>query len=240
LPLFFGAAALLPRRRSWRAGSGTVYPRPAGARGETIVDWTWLLSASAFAVAMSATPGPNNTMVVASGATYGFGRTVPHMLGIAAGFPVMLVVLGTAGLPLLTDPRVHAVLKWVGAAYLLWLAWKIARADPAPAEPGAKAGPSGRPFGFLQAALFQWVNPKAWVIAAGALATYTAGAEGGSLVATLLLAGLFGLVALPCTAVWTLIGVGTARILRTRRAVRLFNLAMAGLLVASLVPTLHE
>lgn len=201
------------------------------------MDWTWFLSASAFAVAMSATPGPNNTMVVASGATYGFARTVPHMLGIAAGFPVMLIVLGTAGLPLLTDPRVHAVLKWVGAAYLLWLAWKIAASDPTPAEPGAKAG-AGRPLGFLQAALFQWVNPKAWIIAAGALATYTAQAEGGSLAATLLLATLFGLVALPCLGFWTLIGVGTARVLRTRRALRLFNLAMAGLLVASLVPAL--
>ncbi|QRE77877.1 LysE family translocator [Methylobacterium aquaticum] len=186
---------------------------------------------------MSATPGPNNTMVVASGATYGFARTVPHMLGIAAGFPVMLIVLGTAGLPLLTDPRVHAVLKWVGAAYLLWLAWKIAASDPEPAGPGAKVG-TGRPLGFFQAALFQWVNPKAWIIAAGALATYTAQAEGGSLAATLLLATLFGLVALPCLGFWTLIGVGTARVLRTRRALRLFNLAMAGLLVASLVPAL--
>ncbi len=203
------------------------------------MDWTWFLSASAFAVAMSATPGPNNTMVVASGATYGFARTVPHMLGIATGFPVMLVVLGTAGLPLLTDPRVHAVLKWVGAAYLLWLAWNIATSDPDPAEPGAKAG-TGRPLGFFQAALFQWVNPKAWVIAAGALATYTAHAGSASLIATLLLAILFGLVALPCLGFWTLIGVGTARVLRTRRALRLFNLAMAGLLVASLVPALAE
>lgn len=204
------------------------------------MDWTWFLSASAFAVAMSATPGPNNTMVVASGATYGFSRTLPHMLGIAAGFPVMLVLLGTAGLPLLTDPRVHAVLKWVGAAYLLWLAWKIATADPDPADPVAKAGASGRPLGFVQAALFQWVNPKAWVIAAGALATYTAGLDGSSLAATLALAVLFGIVALPCVALWTLIGVGTARVLRTRRAVRLFNLAMAGLLVASLIPALRE
>jgi threonine/homoserine/homoserine lactone efflux protein len=202
------------------------------------VDWTWFLSASAFAVAMSATPGPNNTMVVASGATYGLARTVPHMLGIAAGFPVMLVVLGTAGLPLLIDPRVHAVLKWVGAAYLLWLAWKIATSDSDPADPATKT--SGRPLGFLQAALFQWVNPKAWIIAAGALATYTAQGEAAPFAATLLLAILFGLVALPCLCLWTLIGVGTARVLRTRRALRLFNLAMAGLLVASLVPTLRD
>ncbi|MET7246464.1 LysE family translocator [Methylobacterium sp. EM32] len=202
------------------------------------MDWTWFLSAGAFAVAMSATPGPNNTMVVASGATYGFARTVPHILGIAAGFPVMLVVLGTAGLPLLTDPRVHAVLKWVGAAYLLWLAWKIARSDSDPADPAMKT--SGHPLGFLQAALFQWVNPKAWIIAAGALATYTAQAEAAPLAATLALAILFGLVALPCLGLWTLIGVGTARVLRTRRALRLFNLAMAGLLVASLVPTLRD
>ena len=211
-----------------------------------MIDWTWLLSTSAFAVAMSATPGTNNTMVVASGATYGFARAMPHMLGIAAGFPVMLIMLGTVGLPLLADPRIHAVLRWVGAAYLLWLAWKIATADPDPgtesvATPGAAIPvTSGRPLGFLQAALFQWVNPKAWIIAAGALATYTRDAGGASLAATLLLALVFGFVAIPCVALWTLIGVGTARLLRSRRSVRLFNLAMAGLLVASLVPVLAE
>ncbi|UHC18736.1 LysE family transporter [Methylobacterium currus] len=106
------------------------------------MDWTWFLSAGAFAVAMSAPPGPNNTMAVASGVTCGFAHTVPHMLGIAAGFAVMLLVLGTAGLPLLTDPRVHAVLKRGGAASLLRLAWKRARSDPEPADPATQT--SGR------------------------------------------------------------------------------------------------
>ncbi len=103
---------------------------------------------------MSMTPGPNNIMVVASGAIRGFARTVPHRLGIAAGFPVMLVILGTTGRPLLTAPHVRALLKEVGAAYPLRLAWTIANSDPDPVDdPATKT--SGRPLGGLQTALFR-------------------------------------------------------------------------------------
>lgn len=196
----------------------------------------WFASALAFAVSMSATPGPNNAMVTASGATWGFRRTVPHMLGIAIGFPAMLVAVALgAGEILRAHPWAHETLRWVGAAYLLWLAWKIGTARVV--DGAASAGKGGaRPFGFVQAALFQWVNPKAWVIALGAVVTYTT-AGGAALVGqAALLAAIFVLVTLPVLALWTLVGVGAARLLRTPASLRRFNVAMAALLVASLVP----
>jgi len=204
---------------------------------------TWFVSALAFAVSMAATPGPNNTMVTASGATWGFRRTLPHMLGISVGFPVMLVAVALgAGELLRARPWIHDVLRWVGAAYLLWLAWKIAGIRPRTAagddRNGGTAVEGAHQIGFMQAALFQWVNPKAWVIALGAVVTYTT-ASGGALVAqAALLAVIFLAVTLPATALWTLVGVGAARLLRTPAALRRFNLAMAALLVASLLSLL--
>ncbi len=200
----------------------------------------WFASALAFAVAISATPGPNNAMVTASGATWGLRRTVPHMLGIATGFPVMVlaVALG-AGQALRANPWAHDVLRWVGAAYMLWLAGKIALARP-DSEAAPSAGQRSRPLGFGRAALFQWINPKAWVAAVGAVLTYTSG-NGPALVSqAVVLAAMFLLVSLPITLFWTLVGVGAARLLRTGRALRRFNLAMAALLVASLLPLFAE
>lgn len=212
-------------------------------------DATWLGSVAAMAIAMSATPGPNNTMVMTSGANYGLARSIPHIAGIVIGFPLMMAVLGVGGQPLLADARVHAILKWLGAAYLLWLAFKIATADPSPPapRPDARADPAqprraARPLSFVQAAAFQWVNPKAWIIAAGALVTFAGPgkAGGGAWAAALLLALIFGLATIFSTTLWTMMGIGAARLLRTARAVRGFNLAMAGLLVLSLVPVLIE
>jgi threonine/homoserine/homoserine lactone efflux protein len=197
----------------------------------------WFASATAFAVSMSGSPGPNNTMVTASGATWGFRRTIPHMAGISLGFPAMLLAVSLGlGEMLRALPWLHAALRWIGAAYLLWLAWKIASADPTAEDAGA-GGPC--PLTFLQAALFQWVNPKAWVIAVGAVAAYTTAPGAGMVVQAVLLALIFVAVTFPIVAGWTLVGVGAARLLRTRRALRAFNLAMAALLVASLLPMLH-
>lgn len=196
----------------------------------------WFLSAVAFAVSMSASPGPNNAMVAASGATFGFARTLPHMLGVAIGFPVMLVLVAFgAGDLLRAAPVVHEVLRWVGAAYLLWLAVRIATSAPTPKDVAGGA----RPLSFLQAALFQWVNPKAWVIAISAVVTFTtAGAY--ALPQAGMLATIFLVVILPTLAFWTMTGVGAARLLRTARGIRAFNLAMASLLVGSVVGLLRE
>jgi threonine/homoserine/homoserine lactone efflux protein len=186
-----------------------------------------------FAISMSATPGPNNLMVTASAANFGFARTVPHMLGIAIGFPVMLLAVG-GGLSSAFEayPILHRVLKLAGVAYLLFLAWKIATTGR-PAAGSAR----DKPLSFLQAALFQWVNVKAWIIAIGAVTTYTS--VGGDVLAeTLLIAAVFALVSLPSSAVWAVIGLAAGRLLQSDRSLRVFNIAMAILLVASLLPLL--
>ncbi|MBL6456734.1 LysE family translocator [Belnapia sp. T6] len=187
----------------------------------------WLASATGFALAMSATPGPNNAMVAASAVNFGLRRSLPHMLGVSIGFPAMLVLVALgAGEVLAASPGLQAALRWVGAAWMLWLAWKIATA--APAAPGAT--PRGRPLTLLQAALFQWVNPKAWVIAGAAILAYGASP---------LLAAIFGLAAFGSLLLWALVGLGAARVLRRPGALVWFNRAMAALLVLSLVPVLR-
>jgi threonine/homoserine/homoserine lactone efflux protein len=203
----------------------------------------WLLPVVAFATAMAATPGPNNVMVAASGATFGFGRTVPHIAGVSVGFPVMmaLVAVGAAE-PLRNWPWLQEVLRWVGAAYLLWLAWHIATADPAAAVERGKdrASRRGRPMTFLQAALFQWVNPKGWVTAAGAVVTYITATGPEFWVQAAVLTVVFLVTTVVFVSMWTGVGAGAARVLRTPRAVRRFNLVMAGLLVLSLIPLFLE
>ncbi len=194
----------------------------------------WFGSVSAFALAMAATPGPNNAMVAASGARFGIARTLPHIIGITLGFPVMVLAVAVgAGQVLAANPWLHTVLHWVGAAYILWLAWAIARPHP-PTE----SDPQRRPLGLLAAALFQWINPKAWIIAVSAVVTYTG--EGAPFAQTLAMATVFGVVTFPAVLFWTAVGAGAARFLRTERALRRFDLVMATLLVASLVPILFE
>lgn len=202
--------------------------------------FAWLLSALAFAVAMVATPGPNNAMLASSGSMWGFRRTVPHMLGVSIGFPVMLVgVAAGAGGVLLHHPTALTAMRWIAAAYLLYLAWRIAAARPSaapdqPSEDQTKA----RPLRFWQAALFQWINPKAWLIALSAAATLTSASRHPSLGRAIALAVIFLAVTLPITAFWTSVGLGVSRMFSTARAVHRFNLAMAALLVASLVSVL--
>ena len=183
-----------------------------------------------FAFVTSVTPGPNNVMLTASGANFGFRRSVPHMLGIALGFPAMLIAVGFGAAGVLkASPSLHLALKWIGAAYLLWLAVAIARA--APPVPG---GESGRPMTMLGAALFQWVNPKAWVMLAGALPAFTT--VGGSLWLEIgAMAACFALACLPSCALWCGFGVAIGRWLGSPRALRAFNLAMAALLAASVL-----
>lgn len=192
-----------------------------------------LLTALAlYAFVASITPGPNNLMLLASGANFGFARTIPHMLGIALGFTAMtaIVGLGLAGL-FLTFPIARTVLTVASVAYLLWLAWKIANAAP----PDARAPATGKPMTGLQAAAFQWVNPKAWSMTLTANTLYAPNADWPSVAAV---AVVFGLVNLPCISSWALIGTALRGWLRNPRTLRLFNLGMAALLVATLYPVL--
>ena len=192
-----------------------------------------LLSLVAFAFVTSVTPGPNNMMLLASGANFGFRRTVPHMLGIGVGHSLMvfLVGLGLAG-AFEALPWLHTVLTVVSVVYMLWLAWKIARAA---APEAGRAG--GRPFTFLQAAGFQWVNPKAWAMALGATTVY---APDRTVPTMVLVAVAFAAVNLPSVSLWTVAGEQLRRFLTNPERLRAFNWTMAGLLVASLVPMLWD
>lgn len=187
-----------------------------------------------FAFATAGTPGPNNMMLLASGANFGFRRTILHILGISVGLGVMVVAMGwgLSGV-FRAFPLLHEALKWLGAAYLLWLAWKIATAKGVSDK---TAG--GQPMTFLQAAGFQWVNPKAWAMALGAATTYTP--QGSGSLTVLILAGTFMLVGAPCSAAWAGFGQGMRRFLETPAALRAFNVSMALLLVGSLYPLLTE
>jgi threonine/homoserine/homoserine lactone efflux protein len=190
-----------------------------------------ILALMGFAFATSVTPGPNNMMLLASGANFGLRRTVPHMLGISVGHSVMvfLVGLGLAGV-FLAEPRLFTALKVLSVAYMLWLAWKIATAAP------PKAGQTaGRPFSFLQAAAFQWVNPKAWAMALGAVTVY---APGGEVWPTAVVAVVFACVNLPSVTLWAAAGQALRRWLDTPGRLRAFNVTMAAMLVLSLWPVL--
>ncbi|MFV3306724.1 LysE family translocator [Pseudomonas sp. NY15181] len=186
-----------------------------------------------FAFVTSITPGPNNMMLLASGVNFGVRRTLPHMLGISIGFLLLVVAVGT-GLHQLFErfPASYQALRYAGGAYLLYLAWKIARSG----APQATGEHNARPMSFLQAAAFQWVNPKAWVMAVGAIATYLP--PDAFISNVILLATLFAVVNLPSVGVWTILGSLLRRWLENPMRLRLFNLGMAALLVASLYPLL--
>ena len=184
-----------------------------------------------FAAAMCLTPGPNVVMVTASAANFGFRRAVPQMLGSTLGFGVMVMAagFGLAGL-FQAEPRLHAVLKYAGAAYLLYLAWRIARGDP------ARGGSArARPISFVEGMLFTWVNPKGWVTAVGALAAYTT-VGGDVLLQTAVIAGVLASACFASVLMWGAFGAAIARFLGNAHARMAFNGSMAGLLVISLIP----
>ena len=190
-----------------------------------------LLSLAAFAFVTSITPGPNNLMLMASGANFGVRRTVPHMLGVALGFVFMAVLVGAGrGGVFVAVPQLHTALKAASVAYLLYLAWKIATALP----PG-EAGRAGRPMTFMAAAAFQWVNPKAWAMALTAVSVY---APSRGMAGITAVAVVFGIVNLPSVGAWAALGQGMRRVLTNPARMRAFNVVMAVLLVASLYPVL--
>lgn len=184
-----------------------------------------------FAFAALASPGPNNMMLMASGANFGFRKTAPHMLGIVLGHAFMCLCLG-AGLIRVFDayPLIKTILTWLSVAYLLFLAYKIATA--ASVEEG-KAG--GKPLTFLQAAAFQWVNPKAWFVAMYAITAYAADL---TLVSVLTVALVFAAIGSQTVLFWTVLGQQATRILSNRTRLVAFNVTMALLLVASLYPVI--
>ena len=189
-----------------------------------------ILPFTLFALAASGTPGPNNILVTASAARNGVRATVPMIAGIAIGFALMLAVVGAGVSGVLAAlPRVDATLRWVAFAWLLWMAWQIAVAPP-PREGEARASA-----GFWSMAAFQWVNPKAWLIALGTVTTWIAPAE-AMLPQLATIAVVFALVSVPCQGAWAMMGAAAGRLLHSPARLRVFNVAMAVLLVASMLP----
>ena len=187
-----------------------------------------------FAVVSSGTPGPNNLMLMTSGVNFGVRRTLPHFWGVDLGFAIMTLLVGL-GLSevFVRVPALLVALKWLGAAYLLWLAWKIARSGP------LKGGTvRARPLTFLQAAAFQWVNPKAWIMAVTACATYAD--PNRYTLSVLVIAAVFAVVTAPCSGAWVGFGAALQRWLGHPRNRAIFNYTMAALLVASLYPVFRE
>ena len=217
-------------------GVAPVVRIPAGRltgplAGRTVFVWKReALSPLPFAVAAAFTPGPNNSMLAASGTKNGVRRTVPHILGVCGGVPMLVLAVGLRlGVLFERYPELHTVLKLVGAACLLVLAWRIATAG----RRAADIGP-GRLLTFLEAALFQLVNPKGWVFAVTAVATYTSVGEPAAAELTIVLAVCLP-VSIGSTITWTVFGAGRNRFLHeSPTRLRTFNFGMALLLVLSI------
>ncbi|MEM5424902.1 LysE family translocator [Paraburkholderia ferrariae] len=192
---------------------------------------TSILPLLLFVVIATVTPGGATTLATASGARFGFARSIPLMLGIAIGLAVLAAVagLGLGGL-LLALPSLQTAVKAVGSAYLLWLAWRIARSGP----PNAGNGPA-RPITLVNGFLLLWLNPKSWAMTIGAAASFALLASSPNRLA-LLLSAAFGVAACVSLALWCALGVLLARLFRTPRHWRILNLAMGVLLAASVIP----
>lgn len=186
-----------------------------------------LIPPGMFVISMTLTPGPNNVMLTASGANYGFRRTLPHMMGIVGGCIVLFTAIAL-GLGLIFEryPPLQMLLRVAGSVYLLYLAWNIATAPPPQLE-----GVKGRPLSLWQAAGFQFANPKAWVMGLTLMASFLP-EQGNVLVNAMLLAGFAELVALPCILLWAGFGMAIGQWLKSPRAWRLFNVCMGALTAA--------
>ncbi|MEH3145564.1 MAG: LysE family translocator [Methylobacterium frigidaeris] len=194
-------------------------------------DPAWITAVTLFAISTSVSPGPNNLLLVASGARFGFVRTLRHVVGINLGFPVMVLIVGLVlGGVFTALPWLHDALAVIGILYLLYLAWTLLGSVGAgPSEKSA-----ARPIGLVEAALFQWVNPKAWIMATTAITAYTAGLDFAAALAGIVV--IFCIVGFGSSSLWAGAGTVVARWLDTPLRRRLFNAVLAAMLVASVVP----
>lgn len=194
-----------------------------------------LVPLTLFCFTMTVTPGPNNIVLTATGANHGYRSCLPHILGALVSLPVMCVLVGAGlGRLFLAWPALHAALDVVGSAYMLWLAWKITRFSGQTGLGRGDAGEAARPLTFGQAAVFQWLNPKCWMMYIGAVSLFTTGGA-GVFSEVLVIAALFAVMVPPCFSAWALLGAGVGRFLNTRLRVLAFNWTLALALVGSLV-----
>ncbi|RUO99104.1 LysE family translocator [Hyphomicrobium sp.] len=194
-----------------------------------------LISLIAFALVTAMTPGPNNTMLLASGVNFGFVRTQPHILGVVIGFTIMMLAVAFGvGRIFSVFPPLYSLLRTISIAYLLWLAWRIGTSGATDPVPGDEA----RPMTFTEAALFQWINPKGWMVCLSVAANYVTPDNLWADVAVL--SAVFLIVSLLSATSWALFGTSLRPFLKDERSMRIFNIAMAIALVASLSPILRE
>jgi threonine/homoserine/homoserine lactone efflux protein len=192
----------------------------------------YVLSLIGFTIAATITPGPNNVIVASIGARRGATAAIPYTLGVMAGLAIMMLLVGTGLAGVFAQlPRLAGVLRWVAFAWIAVLAWQIATA-PLPGE-----GRSERLPGFIAAVFFQWVNPNAWLLAFGVISAWILPQQ-ALLPQIALIAAVFVLVVPPCTVPWALLGSGAAHLLHSPRRLRIFNVAMAILLVVSMLPVI--
>jgi threonine/homoserine/homoserine lactone efflux protein len=191
------------------------------------------LSLCLFSFVTSVTPGPNNMMLLASGVNFGFKASIRHIVGISSGMLLLLLAVGLGlGQMFQMFPAAHAVMKWGGALYMAHLAWKIAQSG----RPASEGVAAQSPMGFWSAVAFQWINPKAWVMALGYFSTYVPAGHGA--VYIVLTALIFTVVNLPSCGSWALMGQHLRRFLADDTHRRNFNWGMAALLLVSIVPAL--
>jgi len=196
-----------------------------------------IISIATFTLSTVLTPGPNNIMLLSSGLTFGYKRTIPHMLGIMIGFPFMVLLVGLGlGIVFERFPLIFSALKIVGILYLLWMAFKIANNK---SSFDVKEAEKSKPFTFVQSAAFQWVNPKAWIMAITAISIFVTSQE-NNFMQVLIIALIYMLSGLISTNTWTAGGVVLKRFIKSQSSIKIFNVTMAILLVASVLPTILE
>lgn len=190
-----------------------------------------LLGLIIYAVATSITPGPNNLILLSSGANYGFRRTLPVMFGIVLGFSFMLIIVG-AGIMQLFEafPKTKTIMVWVSLAYTAYLAWLIGSSNAIGDAESKKVMTA------TQGAIFQWVNAKGWVMALSATTLY---APSNTMGAILIVSLVFAMTGIPCVSIWALAGVQVKKFLSTSARIRTFNITMACLLMLSVLPILR-
>jgi threonine/homoserine/homoserine lactone efflux protein len=194
-----------------------------------------LLAFVVFAAVMYFTPGPNNVMLLSSGLTYGFRRTLPHITGIVIGMAFMIAAVGVGlGTVFIAYPLLQTILKYAGAAYLIYLAAAIAMSGAAKSDSAVGRGPMT----FWGAAVFQWINVKGWVMVIGSITAYAAIAPFPWNIVIQTLITL--VVGVPATVAWALFGSALRPVLSSPTAIRAFNIVMAILLLASLIPVFME
>lgn len=195
-----------------------------------------LLPLMLFCFTTSITPGPNNIMIMSSGLRFGVVKSIPHYLGICLGFNIMVFLVGL-GLGKVFDiiPVLHAMLKYIGASYMLYLSYKIIKSNGGFGEKDTKS----IPLRFFEAVLFQWVNPKAWIMAIGVFSTYSL-QNGNMFYQSAIIAFIFFIIGIPCIGFWLISGVFIRKYLSHPKAYKYFNYITGTLLALSVITVFIE